>query len=310
MIKSEKNFFAIRWVSVILAILCEVAWGSAFPLIKKGYSIFSIEGIASPLLFGGIRFVIAGSLLLIGSALRDKRLPRLERGKIGGVLALGTVQTGLVYFFEYVALNYCSGTNSSIVNSIQPFMLTLIACYVFKTEKMSFRKVIGMAIGFAGIIVCYLGESFGTITFLGEGFIIISSTMFAFGTNFAKRLTNSVDTLLATGFNLFIGGAELVTIGLLAGGRMVQGTVQGYAVLTVLALISAVCFIIWTLICKYNPISKIAPFQFVNPISGVVCSAVILGENLMQLKYLFTLFLVSIGIIITNSAEERKRSAV
>ncbi len=298
----KKNVLSITWVVVVLALLCQAAWGSAFPLIKKGYQLFSISGVASPLLFGGLRFIFAGAILFIVLLVRDRRFPRLDKGQLGRVLVLGTIQSYLVYIFEYIAMNYCTGTSSAIVNSIQPFVLTLMACYLFRTERMSFIKILGISLGFTGIIICYMGESFGQVTFLGEGFMIISSALFALGANMAKKLVTSSDTLTTTAYNLMIGGIELSLTGVAFGGRMDGGSLAGYGIILLLAMISAVSLMIWTSLSKYNHISRIAPYQFINPISGVVCSALLLGEDLFKLKYLFTLVLVSIGIIITNSA--------
>ncbi len=300
----KKNFLSRTWVVVILAVFCQAAWGSAFPLIKKGYQLFSISGVASPILFGGIRFLIAGAILFIVLIIRDKRFPKVSGKEFGNLMVLGSVQSYLVYVFEYIALTSCTGANSAIVNSVQPFVITLLACYVFKTEKMTAMKIIGISIGFAGIVVCYLGEAFGQITFLGEGFMIISSCLFALGSNIAKRLVSNMDTLTATAYNLMIGGVELTITGLAFGGRMTNGGFAGYAVLIAVACISAFSFMIFTSLSKYNDMSRIAPFHFVNPVSGVVLSAVILGENLMHVKYLFTLILISAGIIITNSAKK------
>ncbi len=298
----KKNVLSITWVVVVLALLCQTAWGSAFPLIKKGYQLFSISGVASPLLFGGLRFIFAGVILFIVLLIRDRRFPVLEKGQAGRILVLGTIQSYLVYIFEYIAMNYCTGTSSAIVNSVQPFVLTLMACYLFRTERMSFMKILGISLGFTGIIICYMGESFGQVTFLGEGFMIISSALFALGANIAKKLVTTSDTLTTTAYNLMIGGIELSLTGLAFGGRMDGGSLAGYGIILVLAMISAFSFMIWTSLSKYNHMSRIAPYQFINPISGVVCSALLLGEDLFKLKYLFTLLLVSVGIIITNSA--------
>ncbi|MCR4675637.1 MAG: EamA family transporter [Sphaerochaetaceae bacterium] len=303
----KKNYLSVTWAVVPLAIFCQAAWGSAFPLIKKGYSLFGISGVASPLVFGGIRFVLASVLLFAVVLFRDRKFPLPDRNQLKGLLLLGTIQSYLVYVFEYIALNYCSGASSSIVNSVQPFAMTIFACYVFRTEKMNFMKILGISLGFAGIIICFTGQEFGRVTFLGEGFMIISSCLFALGANFAKKLVTGGDTVVTTAYNLLIGGFELLLTGLIFGGRMTDGGAEGYGILLILALISAVCFLIWTALSKFNHISRIAPYQFVNPISGVICSALILGEDLFKFKYLITLVLVSLGIIITNSAVRDKQ---
>ncbi|MCR5761161.1 MAG: DMT family transporter [Sphaerochaetaceae bacterium] len=304
----KKNYLSVTWVVVALAVFCQATWGSAFPLIKKGYALFGISGVSSPLVFGGIRFILASFILFLIVLVRDRKFPLPDREHLKGMVILGLIQTYIVYLFEYISLNYCSGVSSSIVNSVQPFAMTLFACYVFRTEKMSLMKILGISLGFAGIIICFTGEELGELSFMGEGLMIISSCMFAFGANFAKKLVTGGDTVVTTAYNLFTGGLGLLLTGLAFGGRMTDGGSVGYSILLILSLISAVCFLIWTSLSKYNHISRIAPYQFVNPVSGVICSALILGENLFKFKYLITLVLVSVGIIITNSAVREKNS--
>ena len=59
----------------LLAMLCCILWGSAAPFIKWGYQLFNIEGVPSILMFAGIRFALAGLLvILFGSFLQKKVL--------------------------------------------------------------------------------------------------------------------------------------------------------------------------------------------------------------------------------------------
>ncbi|MCC8016048.1 MAG: EamA family transporter [Clostridiales bacterium] len=57
-----------------------------------------------------------------------------------------------------------------------------------------------------------------------------------------------------------------------------------------LALISAVAYTVWSLLLRYNPVSKVAVMGFTNPIFGVLLSALILGEasEAFSIKNLFS----------------------
>ena len=72
-----------------------------------------------------------------------------------------------------------------------------------------------------------------------------------------------------------------------------------------LAALSAAAFSIWTLLLKYNPVSKVAVFGFMNPVFGVILSALLLGEGAQAagVKSLIALLLVSIGIYVVNKKE-------
>ena len=62
-----KNFLTKTPVVITLALICCALWGSAFPCIKIGYQMFSIGGndTASQILFAGIRFLLAGLMVIL-----------------------------------------------------------------------------------------------------------------------------------------------------------------------------------------------------------------------------------------------------
>mgnify|MGYP007037725854 CR=1 FL=1 len=64
-------FFSIPAAAVLMAIVCNVLWGSAFPFIKLGYRLFSIDSgnTASIFCFAGVRFMLGSVLVLLGSIL-------------------------------------------------------------------------------------------------------------------------------------------------------------------------------------------------------------------------------------------------
>ena len=90
--------------------------------------------------------------------------------------------------------------------------------------------------------------------------------------------------------------------GFAMGGRITQVNPQGIMMLIYLACISAVAYSLWGVLLKYNPVSKVAVFGFMNPVFGVILSAWWLNEtgNDLGVKALIALILVCIGIYIVN----------
>ena len=78
------KIFGTPVFAVLLAIFCNVLWGSAFPFIKLGYRLFSIDSgnTASIFCFAGVRFMLGSFLVLLGSVLLQSRLPKFPRGKV------------------------------------------------------------------------------------------------------------------------------------------------------------------------------------------------------------------------------------
>jgi drug/metabolite transporter (DMT)-like permease len=73
-----------------------------------------------------------------------------------------------------------------------------------------------------------------------------------------------------------------------------------------MGFISAGAYTLWSILLKYNPVSRISILGFLNPVMSVFLSALILGENqeAFSLKGLLALALVSLGIIIVNVGEQ------
>ena len=77
-----------------------------------------------------------------------------------------------------------------------------------------------------------------------------------------------------------------------------------------LAFICGAGYIVWALLMKNNPVSRIAIFGFVNPVVNVLLSALINGEPLFRWQYLGALVLVCIGIWLVNKAPAKKERAL
>ena len=82
-------------------------------------------------------------------------------------------------------------------------------------------------------------------------------------------------------------------------------TPSGIGLLAYLALVSAVAYSLWGILLKYNPVSRVTVFGFMNPVFGVLLSALLLGEKdqASGILGLFSLLLVSVGIYVVNSGK-------
>ena len=77
--------------TVLLALLTMLLWGSLFPMVKLGFSAYSVSGTADILLFAGIRFVICGGIICIFSAIKDKGSYRPVGGSLVWILLAGKI---------------------------------------------------------------------------------------------------------------------------------------------------------------------------------------------------------------------------
>ena len=311
--KNEKktDFLQKTWVVCVLALVCTFLWGSASPCIKLGYAYFQIpsQETWTQVLFAGTRFVLAGSLtILIGSVLRREMLLP-TRSSLLSIGKLALFQTVLQYLFFYMGLAHNSGVKASIINGLNTFLVILVACLVFRQEKLDMRKIAGCVIGFAGVIlVCLNGQQIEAgFSFAGEGSLLVGALAYAFSSCLMKIYSKKDNPVMLSGYQFIFGGLVMIVVGLLFGGRIRHVSVSAVLMLIYLALISAVAYSLWGILLKHNPVSKVAIFGFTNPVFGVLLSAWWLGEGTRELglKAIVALALVSIGICIVN----RKKNA-
>lgn len=94
-------------VVALLAMLCCALWGSAIPCIKIGYELLAVDtgSVPSILVFAGLRFTIAGFIVLAAYTAIERRLPRVPRASWGMVARLSLAQTVVQYMFFYVGVS-------------------------------------------------------------------------------------------------------------------------------------------------------------------------------------------------------------
>ncbi len=304
----KQSIFEKRVMVVIFALICTLLWGSAFPAIKLGYQYMHIDGAdtASQILFAGTRFTLAGILtIVIGSIMQGKVLiPKKENG--GRIFKLSLMQTVVQYVFFYIGLANASGVKCSIMEATNVFAALIISGLVFRLEKINLRKIIGCIIGFAGVVIVNLnGASIDAgFHFMGEGFIVISAISSGFSSVFIKKYSEHEDPVILSGYQFVCGGLLMVICGFGFGGRITQPTSTGIILLLWLAFVSAIAYSLWSVLLKYNPVTKVAIFGFTNPIFGAFLSALLLGEShLLGMSAIVSLVLVSIGICMVNLEE-------
>ncbi|WP_286783830.1 DMT family transporter [Leclercia sp. UBA1284] len=300
--------FARKNVAYACATLCCLLWGSSYPAIKSGYELFQIatDDIPSKVVFAGYRFLFAGLLLLLFALAQRKPIARLSPRQFGQLSLLGLTQTTIQYIFFYVGLAFTTGVKGSIMNATGTFFSVLLAHFIYHNDKLSYNKTLGCILGFAGVMLVNFSSGLQDFSFVwhGDGFVVLAAFILSAATLYGKRISQTVDPTVMTGWQLAIGGAVLLGGGYATGGTLELHSFSALAILGYLTLLSSVAFALWSVLLKVNRVSMIAPFNFVVPVAGTLLSALFLGENILEIKYAVALVLVCSGIWWVN-----KRSA-
>lgn len=299
---NSKNIFTDKKFVVIFATICCFLWGSAYPAVKIGYKLFNIKSndIPSEFVFAGYRFALAGVMVIVISIMLHKDMKIFSKRNILQIVILGLTQTSLQYVFFYVGLGNTTGTKGSIMNSTSTFFSIILAHFIYKNDRLNLNKVLGCIIGFIGVIAANFNSDMlkFSFSFVGEGFIIIAAFVISASSIYGKRITQKLDSMIVTGYQLFLGGVFLAALGLLKGGSLTGFNAQAILLLIYLGFLSATAFSLWTALLKYNKVGIISIFNFLIPIFGVFLSGIFLKEDILQFKNLIALILVCLGIVL------------
>ena len=297
-------------IVTLLACLCCLLWGSAVPFINLGYRLFAIpEGkTASQILFAGCRFTLAGLLAVAITSVQHRHVVLPRPGNWGRVARLSLVQTIAQYVFFYIGVAHTTSVKGAIIQGINAFVTILIACYLFRTERMNARKWLGGLIGVAGIVLVNMDGMHidPSVSLLGEGFLVISMCAAAVSSGLIKRYSQHEEPVCLSGWQFVLGGATMIIAGLLLGGRLHPQSALALLVLLYLAMVSAVAYSIWAVLLKVNPVSRVAVFTFLQPVFGVLLSLLLVdrGADVPLLRYGAALVLVSVSIAVVNRAQQ------
>ena len=298
----------VVWLGAMISCLL---WGSAFPCVKLGYAWCGItaDATADQIVFAGLRFTLAGILTALIGSIAGRRALVPERRAVPSIFRLCMLQTVLQYLFFYIGMAHTSGVKASIIEGVNVFVAVLISALLFHMEQFTTRKLLGCVIGFAGVVLVNLnGNGIDlALKWNGEGFIFLSTVAYAFSSVVMKRYSKEYNPVMLSGYQFILGGLIMLAAGLTAGGGVQITDAKALGMLCYLACVSAVAYAIWSVLLKYNPVSRVAVFGFMNPVFGVLLSAWLLKESdSVGVSALIALLLVCVGIYIVNRPQNEK----
>lgn len=310
--KQYKNTILTNSFFVALtASFCCALWGSATPMIKIGSSYMIPDGsTASTMLFAGIRFFLAGAMVvLFGSIIRRKALVPKARN-IGKVIWVAMFQTVIQYVLFYIGVANTTAVKATISSGCGSFSAILVATLLFRFETLTPKKIFACLLGFLGIVFVHFDGMDFQMNFSGDGFVLLATVAYGVSSSLMKQYSDIEDPVVISGYQFLIGGLIMALIGLLFGGDIVLVDIFSWAILLYLAFLSAAAYSIWGILLKYNPLSKVAIYGFMIPVFGVMISQWVLSEQggVPLWRLCGALALVSVGIFLLNYSATKKQS--
>lgn len=281
------------------ALFCCALWGLAPSLIKSGYAQLGIHQTGSILVFAGMRFFLAGLLVLAFEKFVRKHPIHPVKKDLLPIAVLAFFQTFGQYLFYYLGAAKASGMMVSVLSGLSALIAFMISAWIFRLEKMTVLKLAGCLMGLGGVIVMNLGSGGLVFSAHAEGLILISQIFSAFSAVLIQIFSSKSSPVLLSGWQFALGGAVLMLSGWSAGAESFSWNMTGIGILLLLALVSAGAYTLWGVLLSRWPVSSVGVFGCSIGLFGVFFSALILHESLSW-KIAMSCLMISGGIALVN----------
>jgi drug/metabolite transporter (DMT)-like permease len=268
--------------------LVVVVWAVNFIAAKVGLRHFPPVTMASfRVVLGGLAMVPAYLVCSRLPAFRDAlrfRAQGFTRRDFWTFLYLGFFGVVVNQMCFTMGLHYTSVSHAAVIVGMGP-IYTLLLAVLFRMEKATGHKVIGMAIAFVGVVVLAAenGISPHSPSLLGDAITMTGSIGFATYAVLGKRVAGTYDALTMTAFNHFAGAILILPValqqiganGLASKWRVIPW--QGWAAL-------ACIFYFWLL--RYLEASQLSAFTYLLPVLATILGILLLGERGLAVQIL------------------------
>ncbi len=266
---AERRFAILAFVFLILF------WSSAFGAIKV-----SLE-YAPPILFAGMRTLLCGLVVALAALVWGGRANLRRYWPIYIILAVLNVV--LFMGLQTFTILYMPSGSAAVVIYLQPILVGL-ASYLVLGEQLSVAKVVGLVLGFSGVVVVSAGSLSGSSlgTPLGVAFGVGSALSWALGTVYFKWHGERLSALWAVAVPFSAGGVVLTGLGLvLEPVSSISWNGTYFASFLYTALVgTALAWMLWLGLVKAGEASRVSAYVFFVPLASVLLGAVFLGEIL------------------------------
>ena len=297
----ERRLAYIAWITVCLV------WGTTYLAIR-----IALESVPVALL-AGLRWAAAGALLAAMLPLFGERVPHPRTWKsiaIAGFLMAVIGNGGVVWAQQYVA----SGLAAVIVAMV-PFWTVLVEAMLPHGERLTSRTLIGLGVGFLGIVVLVwpeltIGGESGRLFIAGVIALQVACLGWALGTSYTKRNAMTASPLGASAMQMLLSGAMLIAIGTATGewSRLAFTPRTAGAMIYLVLIGSVVGYTAYVYALKHLRISTVSLYAYVNPLIAVILGTLLLSEP-FSLRILFAAALVFAGIAVVRSTSRPKAVA-
>ncbi len=257
-------------------------WGLSFIGTKIALTSFT------PFVYVFLRFSIASMIFL--ALLLYRGWPKLTASDHKKLFLTALFEPGLYFTFETLGLTYTTASKASVIISMVPIAVLLLASCMFK-EKIRVKSLVGILLSVAGIIIMVVGDPKFSMSLAGSltGDLLILGAVVAaaFYMVLARDLGQRLTAVQITSFQMFYGTIFFAPLFILnAGGiNWAQVSYQSIGAIIFLAIFASVlAFLFYNYALSQIPASRAAIYLNGIPVVTAIGAWIILGERFTLLQ--------------------------
>jgi drug/metabolite transporter (DMT)-like permease len=290
----SKDYLDLK--AIVILLILTLLWGFNYPAIK-----YSNQGV-SPVFASALRSMIASLCGVIYCIRKGERLfhtdIRLFHGLMVGLLF------GLEFACIYFGLLYTDAARSVVFVYLSPFVVAVGAHFFLKGDRLTFPKVLGLILAFAGIFIVFGGRprTAKTTMFIGDLLEITAAILWGATTIYIKKfMAEKVRPIHTFLYQLFFSIPILLIVSILLEPEWVHG-IDASIVASLLyqsIIVAFISYFVWFKLIHEYSVSRLSAFTFFTPIFGVLFGILFLSEE-FTLSLMVGLPMVSLGIFFVN----------
>lgn len=275
----------IKTIISLISLVC--IWGSVWPIYKYALQF------SPPVLFSGIRSTIAGFLFALILIPQWKQIKWKENWSVYVISSIFNVI--LFYGMQSVGLQYLPAGLYSVIVYLQPVLVVILA-WAFLKESLTRNKIIGVFLGFLGVVMVSLDGISGKIAPVGFVLALITAIGWAIGTIYVKAKSNAVHGLWLVALQNVIGGLCMLFYGLgVEDIRVIEWNGSFIVCLIYGAIFGvALSFVLYNQLMSKGEAGRVSSFTFLVPLIAVLLGTIFLDE-----PFTITLFIGMVLILLS-----------
>jgi drug/metabolite transporter (DMT)-like permease len=290
----SKDYLDLKAIPILLSLT--LLWGFNYTAVK-----YSNQGI-SPIFASALRSVIASICGVIYCVRKEEKLfhtdIRLFHGFIVGLLF------GLEFACIYFGMLYTDAARSVVFVYLSPFVVAVGAHFFLKGDRLTFLKVLGLVLAFAGIFVVFGGRpsTAKPTMFIGDLLEMMAAILWGATTLYIKRfMADKVHPIHTFLYQLFFSIPILFIVSIVLEPKWIYRMDSSIAasLLYQSVIVAFVSYFLWFKLIHEYSVSRLSAFTFFTPIFGVLFGVLFLNEEL-TISLRVGLPLVSLGIFFVN----------